>query len=73
MTQYRCPGCGYVYDEARGNAHEGFAPGTAWAAIPEEWACPDCSVRDKPDFLRVEPGAVSSQAAPGASSVRGND
>ena len=29
--RYRCPGCGYIYDEARGDPHEGFAPGTAWA------------------------------------------
>jgi rubredoxin len=49
-ARYRCPGCGHVYDEARGDEHEGFAPGTPWTAIPEDWACPDCSVREKPDF-----------------------
>jgi rubredoxin len=27
MMRYRCPGCGYTYDEARGDAHEGFPPG----------------------------------------------
>src|SRR6476661_3095126 len=27
----RCPGCGYTYEVARGDEHEGFAAGTAWA------------------------------------------
>lgn len=54
MAAYRCPGCGYLYDEARGAAREGFPPGTAWADIPEDWACPDCAVRDKIDFDELE-------------------
>jgi rubredoxin len=48
--RHACPGCGYVYDETKGDAHEGFPPGTPWSAVPEDWACPDCSVREKPDF-----------------------
>jgi alkane 1-monooxygenase len=47
----RCPGCGYVYDVAAGDEHEGFAAGTAWADIPDSWCCPDCGVRDKVDFV----------------------
>ncbi|MEI6230217.1 MAG: rubredoxin, partial [Actinomycetes bacterium] len=46
-----CPGCGYVYDVARGDEHEGFPRGTPWSAIPESWVCPDCGVRDKLDFI----------------------
>ena len=53
-TRFRCPGCGYVYDERLGNPHEGFPPGMRWQDIPDEWACPDCSVRQKDDFVRVE-------------------
>jgi rubredoxin len=49
-SRYVCPGCGYVYDEEAGNPREGFAPGTAWDEIPEDWACPDCGVREKVDF-----------------------
>ena len=45
-----CTGCGYVYDEARGDVHEGFPPGTPWSAVPDSWTCPDCGVRDKADF-----------------------
>ena len=52
MARYQCPGCGYVYDEAQGDVHEGFPPGTGWDAIPEDWACPSCAVRDKIDFER---------------------
>ena len=49
--QYRCPGCGYVYVPKNGEPHEGFAPGTPWSVIPDDWACPDCVVREKSDFL----------------------
>jgi len=50
MSRYRCPACGYTYDEALGHPREGFPPGTPFSAIPEDWACPDCGVRDKVDF-----------------------
>jgi rubredoxin len=51
MARYQCPDCSYVYDEVKGEAHEGFPPHTPWAQIPEDWACPDCAVREKPDFI----------------------
>ena len=49
----RCPGCGYTYDVERGDAREGFTPGTAWADVPDSWCCPDCGVREKVDFVAV--------------------
>ena len=49
----RCPSCGYTYDVARGDEHEGFAAGTAWADVPDSWCCPDCGVREKVDFVPV--------------------
>jgi alkane 1-monooxygenase len=52
-AHHRCPGCGYVYDERAGHPGEGFAPGTPWSAVPDEWHCPDCGVRDKVDFEPV--------------------
>ena len=55
FQRYRCPGCAFVFDEARGCPHEGFAPGTRWASVPSEWACPQCAVREKPDFERIDP------------------
>ncbi len=50
MARFACPGCGYVYDEQAGDTREGFAPGTPWSDVPDEWACPDCGVREKVDF-----------------------
>ena len=47
---YECTDCGYVYDPAQGCPREGFEPGTPWAAIPNDWPCPDCAVREKVDF-----------------------
>lgn len=57
-SAYRCPGCGYVYEEQTGHPREGFPPGTPWSSVPEHWNCPDCVVRDKVDFLPVEPLAA---------------
>ena len=47
----RCPGCGYVYDQAVGDPREGFPAGTPWSAVPDTWCCPDCGVREKQDFV----------------------
>ena len=57
-SPHSCPGCGYIYDVVTGDEREGFAAGTAWADIPDTWCCPDCGVRDKVDFVPVEPVAV---------------
>lgn len=53
MARYACPECDYIYDEAAGHPREGFPPGTAWAGLPDDWACPVCTVRDKVDFQPV--------------------
>ena len=47
----KCPGCSYTYEVALGDEHEGFAAGTAWRDIPDDWTCPDCGVREKLDFI----------------------
>lgn len=54
MARYQCDDCDYIYDEAQGEPHEGFPPGTRWTEIPEDWACPDCAVREKPDFIPLD-------------------
>jgi rubredoxin len=54
MSRWRCPSCGYVYDEEAGHPREGFPPGTPWREVPDDWPCPDCGVRDKVDF-ELEP------------------
>nr|WP_328829855.1 rubredoxin [Nocardioides acrostichi] len=55
MAAARCPGCGYTYEVAAGNELEGFAAGTAWSQIPDDWCCPDCGVREKVDFVALTP------------------
>jgi rubredoxin len=53
MSQYRCPECGYVYDEKAGDEFEGYKRGTIFAELPEDFVCPDCSVREKEDFEQI--------------------
>ena len=57
-----CPGCSYVYTVAAGDEHEGFAAGTSWKDIPDSWCCPDCGVREKVDFIPVDPETLKVEA-----------
>ena len=41
--------CGYIYDEAAGDADLGIAAGTKWADLPDDFACPVCGL-GKDDF-----------------------
>jgi rubredoxin len=70
MAKYQCPDCEYIYDEVAGHPHEGFPPGTSWETIPEEWACPDCAVRDKADFVVIESGSASPASGAATPEVR---
>lgn len=54
MAKYQCPDCGYVYDENKGCEREGYVAGTRWEELPEDFPCPDCFVREKPDFIPLE-------------------
>ena len=47
--KYVCSVCGWEYDEALGAPEHGIAPGTKWEDIPEDFACPLCSV-EKENF-----------------------
>ena len=42
MDRYVCEPCGWVYDPAEGDPDAGIAPGTPFAELPEDWACPVC-------------------------------
>jgi rubredoxin len=53
VSAWRCPSCGYVYDEGAGHPREGFPAGTSFDDVPDDWPCPDCGVRDKIDFEPV--------------------
>jgi len=54
MSRFRCPECGYLYDEDAGDDYEGYPAGTAFDALPDDFVCPDCAVRGKQDFERVD-------------------
>ena len=53
MSCYQCPDCGYTYDEAKGDAHEGYPPGIKFVDLPDDFVCPDCAVRYKEDFVNL--------------------
>jgi rubredoxin len=42
MKKFRCRVCGYIYDEAIGDASLGIAPGTLFEELPKKWVCPAC-------------------------------
>jgi rubredoxin len=48
-----CLICGWIYDEAVGDAEHGIAPGTSWESVPMNWTCPECGAR-KEDFEMVQ-------------------
>ena len=51
--KYVCDVCGWIYDEAVGDADLGIAPGTKFEDLPEDFLCPLCSV-GKDFFSKVE-------------------
>lgn len=65
MAQYVCPICGYIYDEALGRPEDNIAPGTAWKALPENWACPLCGA---PKSVFESKTAIEPKPEPTASS-----
>lgn len=54
MSTWRCPECGWTYDEQEGDDFEGYRPGTPFAELPEDFVCPDCAVRNKSDFVQED-------------------
>ncbi|RUP27056.1 MAG: rubredoxin, partial [Curvibacter sp.] len=70
---YICHACGYLYDEALGDPDSGLAPGTRFADIPEDWACPLCGVT-KSDFSPYTPPlpGADRQPVPSASMPPGH-
>ena len=50
--EYICDVCSWIYDETAGDLDNRIAPGTKWEDIPEDFACPLCSV-GKDQFSKV--------------------
>ena len=53
VQQWICISCGFIYDPEMGDPDGGIPPGTAFAAIPDDWFCPVCGARKK-DFEPYE-------------------
>lgn len=53
--QFICGGCYFIYEQAAGAADHGIPPGTAFAAIPSDWRCPDCGTEKTTFRPHVEP------------------
>ena len=49
MKKYVCNICGWVYDEAMGDADNGIESGTKFEDLPDDFVCPLCGV-GKEDF-----------------------
>ena len=58
-TRFQCPNCAYVYRPEQGCPREGYPAGTLWSQLPSDWPCPQCAVREKPDFVTLENEALS--------------
>lgn len=59
---YLCDACGYIYNEAEGDPDGGLPPGTRYADIPDDWACPLCGVT-KADFRPYNPPTLDALRA----------
>jgi len=50
--KFKCPVCGYVYDEENGDPENGIDPGTLFDDLPDDWVCPVCGT-EKEDFIEI--------------------
>jgi rubredoxin-NAD+ reductase len=75
---FLCRACGLIYDEGEGDPDSGLPPGTRFADIPDDWACPICGVT-KSDFEPYQrrapvapvPASLVPQRRPGVVIVGG--
>ena len=62
MRVFVCSVCGYLFEEAKGDAKGGIAPGTKWEDVPESWVCPVCGA-PKAVFEEKAPAEPAPEAA----------
>ena len=53
MNKWECTVCGYIYDPEVGDPEAGVDSGTSFAALPDDWVCPECGAT-KDLFEEVE-------------------
>lgn len=42
QARFECGVCWHIYDPAEGDPIGQIPPGTPFAALPEQWTCPNC-------------------------------
>ncbi|MBI5815000.1 MAG: rubredoxin [Nitrospinae bacterium] len=48
MENWECSICGYIYQQEKGDAQSGVAPGVRFEDVPRDWTCPRCgAVKEK--------------------------
>ncbi|WP_027583447.1 rubredoxin [Bradyrhizobium sp. Ai1a-2] len=55
-VRMECGICWIVYDPAEGDEAAQIAAGTSFAALPEDWCCPNCDA-PKSKFMAIEDDA----------------
>lgn len=53
MDPYVCEECGYCYDPAYDDEHNGIEEGTPFPCLPGQWTCPECGA-PKSAFHKLE-------------------
>ena len=54
MQKYVCSICGFIYDEVTGYPQGGFASGTKWEDVPDDWVCPLCGATKQEFKLQTD-------------------
>ncbi|MCE5972358.1 [NiFe]-hydrogenase assembly chaperone HybE [Sinirhodobacter sp. WL0062] len=52
-----CKICWTPYDPAEGDEFRQILPGTSFAALPDDWKCPNCDAPKEQFMVREDPGA----------------
>lgn len=63
MRKFVCSICGFIYDEAAGIPEAGFAAGTVWEQLPDDWRCPWCRAA-KSEFRQQDANKPAPAAQP---------
>jgi rubredoxin len=43
FKEYKCPRCGYIYREGRGDSRKDIHAGTKFEDLPDSFRCPTCN------------------------------
>ncbi|MDD2457842.1 MAG: rubredoxin [Eubacteriales bacterium] len=71
MRKFVCSICGFIYDEAAGIPEAGYAAGTLWEQLPDDWRCPWCRAAKSEFRLQdASPAPAAASAQPAVATIR---